>query len=216
MRTYISEIIPKIKRYSQDLDNLTLLTNQHWVVLDELTLIKTIYIFRKNEELLIATNGMVEKAKWEYLGQNTILVDLKDQSYLFKHGFFDENILALKVDSKEEYAILINESKYEGELNSMEAVTNFLNQKYLIIPIEKNNKLENPTNKFLQIKFVKNGFSLKMGKYKKFSVLTYDGTTLNIYQKTSNDKYFIYLSGEIILFPNKESCVNYINRVYKR
>ena len=30
--------------------------------------------------------------------------------------FLDENILALKVDSKEEYAFLVNENKYVGEL----------------------------------------------------------------------------------------------------
>lgn len=209
MRTYISEIIPKIKRYSQDLDNLTLLTNQHWVVLDELSKTKTVYIFRKNEELLIATNGIVEKAKWEYLGQNTILIDLKDQSFLFKHGFFDENILALKVDSKEEYAILINESKYEGELNSIEAVTNLLNKKYVVNPIAKNNKLESSINKLLPIKFVKNGFSLKLGQYKEYSVSTFNGSSYN-YKKTSNDRYFINLQGESVLFPDKESCVNYI------
>ena len=122
MRTYVADIIPKIQRFSEKLDNLTMLTNQHWVVLDELTQSKTVYIFRDNAELLIATNGKVEKAKWEYLGQNSILIDLKEESFLFRHGFFDKNILALKVDSKDEYAVLINESKYNGELNSIDTV----------------------------------------------------------------------------------------------
>ena len=36
MKTYISDIIPKIQRFSQKLDNLTLLTNQHWVVIDDI------------------------------------------------------------------------------------------------------------------------------------------------------------------------------------
>lgn len=63
MKTYIAEIIPKLQRFNQKLDNLTLLTNQHWVVLDELGASKTVFIFRSNNELLISRNGKVEKAK---------------------------------------------------------------------------------------------------------------------------------------------------------
>lgn len=76
-------------------------------------------------------NGKVEKARWEYLGQNSILIDNKDESFLFRHGFFDENILALKLDSTEEYAFLVNETKYMGELNTLENIFHFLQTKYL-------------------------------------------------------------------------------------
>jgi hypothetical protein len=131
MRTFISDLIPKLQRFSQKLDNLTLLTNQHWVVIDDISNNKNVYIFRANNDLFISQNGKVEKAKWEYLGNNSLLIDRKDESYLFKHGFFDENILALKVDSKDEYAFLINENKYDGELNSIDRIIDFLTKKYI-------------------------------------------------------------------------------------
>jgi hypothetical protein len=47
-----------------------------------------------------------------------LLIDRKDESYLFKHVFFDQNILALKIDSKDEYAFVVNETKFDKELNS--------------------------------------------------------------------------------------------------
>lgn len=131
MKTYLTDIIPKIQRFSKRLDDLTILTNQHWVVVDELMESKSIYIFRSNNELLISLNGRVEKAKWEYLGNSSLLIDKKDESYLFKHGFLDENILALKVDSKNEFAFLVNENKYEGEINSFSSIIDFLTKKYL-------------------------------------------------------------------------------------
>ena len=137
MKTYISDIIPKVQRFSQKLDNLTLLTNQHWVVIDDITNTKNVYIFRQNNELLISQNGKVEKAKWEYLGHNSLLIDRKEESYLFKHGFFDENILALKIDSKNEYAFLVNETRFDQELNSLESIIDFLNQLYLKPEIRK-------------------------------------------------------------------------------
>ena len=131
MKTYLSDIIPKIQRFSKKLDDITNLTNQHWVVVDDLMNSKSIYIFRSNNELLISQNGKVEKAKWEYLGNNSLLIDKKDSSLLFKHGFMDENILALKIDSKEEYAFLVNENKYKAELNSINNIINFLTKNYL-------------------------------------------------------------------------------------
>lgn len=139
MKTYFADIIPKIKRYSEKLDNLTLLTNKHWVVIDELQNSKFVYIFRNNFELLISQNGKVEKAKWEYLGNNSLLIEKKDESYLFRHGFFDSNILALKVDGRDEYFFLVNENNYGGDLNSIEKVSNFLEKKYLRI-ISQNQK----------------------------------------------------------------------------
>ena len=131
MKTFLLDIFPKIQKYSMKLDDLTLLTNQHWVVIDEIKNSKNVYIFRAKNELLISQNGKVEKGKWEYLGNKSLLIDKGNESYLFKHGFFDENILALKVDSSEEYAVFVNENKYEGELNSIERVKDFLNISYL-------------------------------------------------------------------------------------
>lgn len=130
MKTFIADIIPSLRKYSQNLDNLTLLQNQHWVVIDEIESSRNVYIFRPKKELLISHNGKVEKAHWEYLGNSSLLIDRKNESYLFKHGFFDDQILALKVDSKEEYAILVNESKVGEDINSLEKVSEFLTRKY--------------------------------------------------------------------------------------
>ena len=131
MKTFVADIIPKIQRFSQKLDNLTLLTNQHWVSIDNILSNKIVYIFRNNNELLVSTNGKVEKARWEYIGNKSLLIDKSNESYLFKHGFFDENILALKVDSADEYAVFVNENNYNGDMNSIEKVFRFLRDKYI-------------------------------------------------------------------------------------
>ena len=60
-----------------------------------------------------------------------MLIDRKEESLLFKHAFFDETVLALKIDGRDEYAVLVNESKYDGELNSLESIIRFLESKYL-------------------------------------------------------------------------------------
>ena len=132
MRTYILDLIPKIQRFSQKLDNLTILLNKHWVILDEDASRKSVFIFReKDNQLLISTDGKIEKGSWEYLGNNSLLIDRKDGSYLFKHGFIDDYVLALKVDGKEEYALLVNEQWFEKQLKSLENILSFLNERYV-------------------------------------------------------------------------------------
>ena len=161
MKTFIADIFPKLQRYSQKLDNLTLLTNQHWVSIDNILANKIVYIFRDINELLISTNGKVEKAKWEYLGNKSLLIDKKQDIYLFKHGFFDENILALKVDSSDEYAVFVNENNYNGDLNSIDKVIGFLRDKYLDASLKSHvetstgHKFENSSRDSYEITLVK-------------------------------------------------------------
>jgi len=131
MKTFIAEIIPKIQRFSQRLDDLTKLTNQHWVSLGDINQTKRVFIFRDNNQLLISNNGIVEKGSWEYLGNQSLLMDTKHESYLLKHGFFDENVIALKLDSTDNYVFFVNENKFNSELNKIEDILKFLENKYL-------------------------------------------------------------------------------------
>lgn len=54
METYFEKIIPKIKKFSQKLDNLTLLMNHSWEVINGLRKDKYVYLFRDNSELLMS------------------------------------------------------------------------------------------------------------------------------------------------------------------
>jgi len=131
MQTYLSDIIPSLSRYSKQLNDETLLTSRHWVVIDEIANRKNIYIFRKNRDLLISTNGLVEKGTWDYLGNDKILIEQNGKAFLFRHGFFEDDFLALKLDGGEEYAFLVNEKRFDENLNSVLAIHTFLTKKYI-------------------------------------------------------------------------------------
>ena len=131
MKTYILDIIPRIKKFSKKLDDLTSLADKHWVILDDDTNLKSVYIFRKNGVLLISLNGEIQKGKWEYLDENSIMIDIKDKSYLFRQGFFNKTVLALMLDGKNEFCLMIDEAKYVDGLNSLLSVEEFLQSEYL-------------------------------------------------------------------------------------
>jgi hypothetical protein len=131
MKTYLSDLIPRLQRFSKELDDKTLFIGKHWILIDDEADTRTVYIFRPNSELLIATNGNVHKAAWEYLGQSSILIKDSDGTQLFRHGFLDDRILALCLDGTRSYAFMVNEKHYDDNINSSKKINDFLQNSYL-------------------------------------------------------------------------------------
>lgn len=217
MKTFLADIIPKIQRYSQKLDDLTKLTNQHWVSLGDITDEKRVFIFRSNNQLLISVNGIVEKGNWEYIGNQSLLLETKEENYLMKHGFLDEDIFALKLDSSDTYAFFVNETRYKRELNNIQDILIFLERKYL------NNK----TNQSFKKTEFRNYNNLGRG-YPNYSEdqpieqkQIFGGTYYTIgihFENSFSDFYHFYPSkkkysyqknykGEVF-FDNKDECLN--------
>jgi len=61
---------------------------------------------------------------------------------LFKINFFDEFILGLKMDGKNEFGVFINETKYGKELNNISNVIDYLEHKTNQIPNSNNISLD--------------------------------------------------------------------------
>lgn len=218
MKSYIADLIPKIKRYSKQLDDVILITNQHWVLINEEEGLKISYIFRANGDLLVSTNGKVEKSSWEYLGNDSLLISLKEEIYLFKNGFLDENILALKVDGKDEYVFLINEKKYNDNVFSIVNIIEFLKTQYISNPLSKFNKglLSESFPKY-SYKIIEEitEWTIAYGNRIKYKILLNDKDLVYVYKKQSLDEYFAYINGEVKAFKSIEECINtiYLNSI---
>ena len=132
MKTYIANFIPQFKQFSEKLDNKALLMNQHWVMVDDTTNTKTVYIFKADNRLLLSTNGKVNHARWEMIDSEHVLVSIGDDSYMFKHGFLNEGILALNLDGGAEYALFVNENAEQVcGLRSPQQLEDYLDQKQI-------------------------------------------------------------------------------------
>jgi hypothetical protein len=208
MKTYITNIFSKLKGYSDKLDDISMLTDPHWILLNESDLKKTVYIFRPNQELLISTDGKVDKAKWEYLGNDSILVDILDQSYLFKKSFLDSDLLALQVDGKDEYAIFINERASNALTIELEEITNRLEEKYLYgDKYRKDNTVRIDLDAVEDVVHQRDGFTPNTDEFRAFIVKLKNGNQAYIYQKKSDDTYFLYEGNKIVTFSSKTSCL---------
>jgi len=150
METNLSVLIPRVNKLSQKFDNISLILSHHWVLIDEINSKKKLYIFRKNKELLISKDGKVDTASWRYLGKNTLLIEQEKVKKLYKHGFFDQNLIAIKTDVEGNYSFFVNEEKFDLGLNSENKIAKYLNKKYLNNTIK--NKVTRRKRKFIRNK----------------------------------------------------------------
>ncbi|HSI70357.1 MAG TPA: hypothetical protein VK941_09005 [Gillisia sp.] len=179
MKTFISDLIPKIQKFSQKLDDLALIINQQWVLVNDLSNLKTTYIFREGGTLLIAENGLVSKAKWEYLNSDSFLIENGAQTFLMQQSFKSEDVLVMNLDGDKSYAFFINESKYKGSIDNIDDLMRYLEVKYLKIMY-----LE-PQNKYYYMEF-----------YKEYGPYTADQLILKMKRKFINPSCFIRLEDE--------------------
>lgn len=130
MKTYLFDILPKIKRFSKRLDDKTILQGKSWMAINEDNTVKTVYIFSENNNLVVSNSGKAEVGKWTFLNADSILLQLDQGAYLMKHGFLDDEFLILNLDGTDEFALFINETKLGQQIKSINEVSKYLAKRY--------------------------------------------------------------------------------------
>lgn len=209
MKYYLSDIIPKIQRFSRQLDELTLIQDHHWVEFDITTSIKTTYIFRENKDLLVSQNGQVKKSKWDYLGNQTILIENSEESLLFRNSFYDETLLVLNLDNTDSYAFFLNETKIGSTFKTIEKLNEYLMKKYTFNDSQSKRQI---FDGFENLEFSEglpeNKYNIILGSYTQTLITFTNGDSEYIMKGNTLGNYF-YLhsfSGRIYA-KNKEDCI---------
>ena len=121
MILHLKEYVNRLKKYSQQLDNFAILTDQPWVTNFEDQTERCVYIFRnKDNQLIKSTNGKVKKGKWDYLPtMKALLIELEDETTLYNQGFFDNSVMILRRDGTDEHQLFVNENKIESTIEKL-------------------------------------------------------------------------------------------------
>jgi hypothetical protein len=70
------------------------------------------HIFRRGGELLVADRGEAVRGKWEYMpATNSLLIEYDGRLRIYKQGFVDPGILALKKEDAKDLFVLVNENR---------------------------------------------------------------------------------------------------------
>ncbi len=109
MKTYLLDIINRIKRFSATLDARTALCNRPWVVFND-SGDKEVLIFDTDGSVLITVNGIGVKRTWQWISANkSLIISQPDDSIVMLHpDYFNDFVIALNRDGTSEYAFLID------------------------------------------------------------------------------------------------------------
>lgn len=145
MKTYILDSINRFKRFSENLDVATTLSNKTWVVFND-SGERELYIFQPDGSVIITKNGIGIVGQWQWISANQSLIIQRDGSVIMLHPeYIDNIILALNLDGTRETAFLIEDSNRESfapkTLSQLEGYFRNKEQK-LIAEAEKQRKRE--------------------------------------------------------------------------
>lgn len=111
MKIYLQDIVNRLAKFSEKLDNTTFFIDKPWVLVDSNSDYHK-YIFKRNGDLVMSLNGQVQIGTWEYLSAaKSILIDRIKDKVLLNQSFFDSAVMVLKIDgSNNNLFVLANET----------------------------------------------------------------------------------------------------------
>ncbi|MDN3492065.1 hypothetical protein [Winogradskyella bathintestinalis] len=130
MNDYLHKTIPNLKPFSYERHHDSHFINQPWVLVNGISKNKSIYTFKEDNILEISRKDNIIKTSWNFNLQNTFTIETEDGFIKVKAYFKDDDILVLNNLEKKDFALYINTSKYDDELNSIEDIQAFLKDKY--------------------------------------------------------------------------------------
>ncbi|NRD21220.1 hypothetical protein HNV08_14270 [Winogradskyella eckloniae] len=130
MSNYLHNTIPNLKPFSYEHHHDTHFINQPWVLVNGISKKKSVYTFKNDNILEISRKDNIIKTSWTLNILNNFTIETEDGLITVEAYFKDDDILVLNNQEKEEFALYINTSKYDEELNSIEDVQTFLKEKY--------------------------------------------------------------------------------------
>lgn len=131
MKTYLLDILKRIKRKSEELDAKTVLCNTPWKIFNDDGVEEAIH-FRENGTLLVVINGRTTSGTWEIFVEDRsvhIMYDGQKNGIMLKPVFKADGVLAMQLDGTEQYAFLVDKNdKSFNKIKSLTDLNNFYKQ----------------------------------------------------------------------------------------
>lgn len=146
---------------------------------------------------------------------NNHLESLKNSNLLTESEYLDKK---QKIIGKINNQVLYNTEEYINLKSLFESgilSENEFNEKSNILSkkITEKEILKEPTRKIVEVKFIKNSYNIKFGSVREFHILMNDGKGIKIFEKKTDNKTYCFDGNkEILLFPNIDTCIEYISK----
>lgn len=113
MNYFIDDQFYKFKTVGKKLINSRIIEDTAWILLDDSEQ-KVLYLFKKNNEFFLSTDGNLKKGRWQLVvDQESLIIELTDLSELYNIFILENNFLIIQKDGTNLYNILANYTKFK-------------------------------------------------------------------------------------------------------
>jgi hypothetical protein len=141
------------------------------------------------------------------------VIGKRDDKTLYRHGFFDSNVLALNVDGTDEYAFFINEAKYDEGLKSFDHIVQFLERSYVksLAVTEQPKVLAESLNKNFKLPIydelrISNNKNIR-SKYSQITIKFSDNLVGDYFKTSNGEIYYIKVQGDKVYYDDEECTI---------
>jgi hypothetical protein len=129
-REVVENNLIKVKKNAEQSISKSYMANYNWLLVNE-SFDNVIYTFRSNDELLITTNGIVERCNYELIvDNNSILITSNNITKHYNIVNKQNDFLIIQLLATDNFLIFANQTKYKDYLKSQlkEMVKNNINE----------------------------------------------------------------------------------------
>jgi hypothetical protein len=95
MDRYLANLLPRLRRYSKDLNKVEVFVDKSWKIVDN-DGNSLDYLFMRDKRLLISFNGNTTTGSWELLPTGNILVNRFGNPETLENAFIDDDVMILQ------------------------------------------------------------------------------------------------------------------------
>lgn len=130
MQEYLSNILPRLKRFTKQVNKIENFIEKPWIKYDINDRIE--YTFERDKSLIISTNGNAQTGSWNLLSTGKLHIIKIDGEEQLNPEFINENIFILtKHNINENVQLFINEKNVnQGRIE--EYINNFISRRELL------------------------------------------------------------------------------------
>jgi|LakMenE18May11ns_1017448.scaffolds.fasta_scaffold9939729_1 hypothetical protein len=119
MNHYINNLLPRIKRFSKNLNNIELFVDKSWILYGDDTYNKIEYTFCRDNTLVKSVNGYAHQGTWRLLPTGKLIIKVENISIQLEKVFLNEGFFVLNISGEASSGyIFYNEDIINNNLKS--------------------------------------------------------------------------------------------------
>ncbi len=100
MNHYINNLLPRIKRFSKNLNKIELFVDKSWILYSDETYNKIEYTFCRDNTLVKSVNGYAHQGTWRLLPTGKLIIKVENISIQLEKVFLNEGFFVLNISGE--------------------------------------------------------------------------------------------------------------------